>query len=228
MADSTEIIDEVNEDVLREEEENKKRRDNDNPDLLESLKDDSSGLASQDADLEEIESTKAQLLADFIRHRSNGAILTKKSDLASEEENLEVLLNELLEDPTCQDIVTIEGSEEIYFYSEEFMSDNYAMIAMLIDENNLPKTIATIVRWNAKVYPTPTPVYYFTKSPYNYTEPQIDRALKSIEKDEQYSDMGEVITGNDVRYLYSDLHMSKKYALSLAEGVEYGEYGYDQ
>ena len=47
-----------------------------------------------------------------------------------------------------------------------------------------------------------------------------------IEKDEKYSDIKLLTTGNKVDYLYSTIHMSEKYARALAEDVEYGEYGY--
>lgn len=172
------------------------------------------------------ERTSGELLADFIRDRSGGSYLTSKSSLKEEDENLDDLLEELKEDESCKDIVSIKGDKDIYFYSSKNMSDNYAMIALFVEEKNLPKTIAEMVRWNAKTYPCPTPIYYFTRTPYNYTEEQIENAVETVKKEEDYSDIGELITGNDVRYLYSTIHMSEKYARALAEGVEYGEYGY--
>ena len=38
--------------------------------------------------------------------------------------------------------------------------------------------------------------------------------------------MATVVTGNNITYLYSKDIMSEKYAKALAEGAEYGEYGY--
>ena len=127
---------------------------------------------------------------------------------------------------TFADIVSLKGDKDEYFYSNLHMSNNYAMIAVLVEEKNLPKTIAEMVRWNAKTYPTPTPIRYFMSSPYFYTEPQINRALDVIRQREEYQDIREIITGNNVRYLYSTLHMSERYAKALAEQTEYGEYGY--
>jgi len=173
-----------------------------------------------------VEKTKAQLLADFIRERSMGAKLTSKRQLAAEEEDLEELLRSLQEDESCRDIVSARGDKDEYFYSNQYMSDNYAMIAVLVEEKNLPKTIAHMVRWNAKTYPMPTPVHYFFHSPYYYTEPQVERALHLIKQSEEYRDIGEIVTGNGVKYLYSSLHMSEKYARALAEANEWGEFGY--
>lgn len=204
--------------------------DNEKPDLLDyldSLDDDEDTVKFADLPEEvEEEKTEAQLLADYIRHRSSAGYLTRKSDLKAEEENLEDILDSLNQDETCQDIVSTNGKKETYFYSSQYMTENYAMIAFFIEEKDMPKTIAEMVRWNGKTYPCATPLYYFSNSPYNYTEPQINRALQLLKKDEEYSDICELTTGNHVRYLYSTLHMSEKYARALAEGVEYGEYGY--
>lgn len=222
----TEFVAEVNEDRIKDEETAKEEK-QDLIDYLGGLE----GIGNIE-DLEETieipKKTKPQLLADFIRERSKGAHLTSKSLLLKEEEEeaLGAMLQSLEEDESCKDIVSIKGDRGIYFYSTEFMSDNYAMMAMLVDEKNLSKTIAEMVRWNGKTYPCPTPVYYFKNSPYLYTEPQIERALALIKDKEEYKDIGELLTGNDVKYLYSTLHMSEKYARALAEGVEYGEYGY--
>lgn len=172
------------------------------------------------------EENKARLLADFFRIRSRAAQLTSKSLLAKEEEELEEILRALKEDDTCEDIASVRGDKDEYFYSTNFMSGNYAMIAVLVEEKNLQKTIAEMVRWNAKTYPSPTPIRYFMNSPYFYKEPQIERALHLIKQSEEYGDIKELMTGNQVKYLYSTRHMSEKYAKALAEAAEYGEYGY--
>ncbi|HHY59445.1 MAG TPA: hypothetical protein GX504_02410 [Clostridia bacterium] len=191
------------------------------PDLLDLLE-----IPAEEAPVPAEEKTRAQLLADFIRERSMGAQLTSKKLLAGEEENLEELLQAVKEDESCSDIVSVKGDKDEYFYSNRYMSDNFAMIAALVEEKNLPKTIAHMVRWNCKTYPTPTPLRYFMASPYYYTEPQINRALDVIKQREEYRDIQEITTGNNVRYLYSTLHMSERYARALAEQAEYGEFGY--
>ena len=216
---------EVNEDRIRAVEETAKKINNDASDLIDKLNDINTPLAASDVNGVEIERTKAQMLADFIRQRSNGGYLTKKSALEAEDENLKGLLDELKADETCQDITTIDGNKDVYFYSVDYMSDYYAKVAMLIEEDDLQRTIATIVRHNAKIYPSPTPVLYFTISPYNYTEIQVNNALKKMKDNEEYSDICELTTENDIRYLYSTLHMSEKYAKALAEEAERGEEG---
>lgn len=170
--------------------------------------------------------TEWQLLAEFIRLRSGAANLTSKTSLEKEGQDLEEILSALKDDETCADIKMIKGDKDIYYYSEELMSDNYAMIELLVHEKDVAKTIAKMVRWNSKTYPCPTPIYYFNNSPYLLTDAQIERALSKVKNTEEYKDICELKTGNDVRYLYSTETMSEKYARALAEDVEFGEYGY--
>lgn len=192
------------------------------------------GLAYSSIQTEEIEEeiderTDLEIVVDFIRDRTRQSLLTSKTLLKEENENIENiddLLEEAKEDGNCQDIVAMEGDKDIYFYSSESMTANYAMIALFVEEKNLPKTIAEMVRWNCKTYPCPTPLYYFTRTPYNYSDEQVEKAVETMKKDDRYQDIGELTTGNNVRYLFSTLHMSEKYARALAESVEYGEYGY--
>lgn len=192
--------------------------------------DELANLSEQTGETEEVEEiddrTETEILADFIRERSRASYLTGKAFLQEEDESIDELLEKLKEDESCKDIVSIKGDKDIYFYSTENMSDNYAMIATFVEDANLPNTIAEMVRWNAKTYPCPTPIYYFNRSPYNYTNEQIENAIEVMKKEKKYEDVGEVITGNNVRYLYSTLHMTEKYARALAEDTEYGEYGY--
>lgn len=224
---------EINLDKLNEEAnlstENIEEEKTDLIDFLDSLPEDENleGLEEIEEVMEEVEpKTEWQLLAEFIRLRSGAANLTSKASLEKEDQDLEEILSSLAEDDTCADIKTIKGDKDIYYYSEEFMSDNYAMIELLVHEKDVAKTIAKMVRWNSKTYPCPTPIYYFNNSPYLLTDAQIERALSKVKNTEEYKDICELKTGNDVRYLYSTETMSEKYARALAEDVEFGEYGY--
>lgn len=222
IEEDVDFSNEVNEDELKEKEKV------DLLDYLEELQDEDNepnSFEEQEEIIEE-EITESQLLANFIRERTKAAYLTVKSSLEKEGQDLEELLKSIAEDETCSDIKSISGDKNIYYYSDEYMSDNYANIATLVEEKDIPKTISELVRWNGKTYPCATPLYYFKNAPYYYTDAQIERALDRIKQEETYSDICELKTGNNVRYLYSTIHMSEKYARALAEGVEYGEYGY--
>src|SRR5690554_2790335 len=173
-------------------------------------------------DVSELEDnrTKYQLLADYIRERSRGAKLTSLKSLLEEDGEVEETLRVIESEEDTQDITFKEGDLDHYYYSNRYMSDNYAMIAVLVEEKDLVKTIAEMVRWNCKTYPCPTPFYYFKNTPYCYKDEEIQLALENLKNDERYKDIEELVTGNNVRYFYSTLHMSQKYARALAESAE--------
>ena len=124
---------------------------------------------------------------------------------------------------SCKDIVTVKGQKDEYFYSDEVMANNYAMIAMLVYEKNLPYTVAHMVRFNCKTYPAPTPLYHFMRSPYSYTKTQLEQVLRVFASDEAYQDIKTHVTWNNVTYMYSEQHMDFKYARALAEYAETDE-----
>lgn len=166
----------------------------------------------------------AEMLAEYIRERTKAATLTARKALAKEEPHLDEMLEELHGLESCKDICTVKGNKDEYFYSDELMAHNYAMIAMLVLEKDLPLTIAEMVRFNCKTYPSPTPLSYFERHPYYYTEPQLKHALNMLSRNPDFADVKTLVTEhNHVTYLYSERHMSFKYARALAEGVESGE-----
>lgn len=168
------------------------------------------------------EYTKAQLLAAFIRERTRSAEITSYQSLKAEEEgDLDELIAQMQADETCADIFCVEGNKDKYYYSEEYMAHNYAKVAMLVTEKDIPRTMAEMVRFNCEKFPTPTPLYYFKRQPYFYTMPQMQTAIAQMKRDPQYADIQELTaTVNDEPYLYSETFMSKRYAQALANSTE--------
>ncbi|MDD3253745.1 MAG: hypothetical protein PHV18_14435 [Lachnospiraceae bacterium] len=177
--------------------------------------------AAEEALEQKKEMTRAQQLAQFIRSRSQGAHLTAYQMLKTEDPEIDTLLAELQEDETCGDIVSVKGSRDHYYYSNGNMSDNYAMIAMYVEEKDLVVTIAQMVRFNCKTYPAPTPMRYFENHPYFYTETQIERALDLMKEREEYKDIRQITNSAGVRYLFSDTCMTPVYAKALCEPDEF-------
>jgi len=104
------------------------------------------------------------------------------------------------------------------------MAVNYAHMAMLAEEKDYCRTIADIVRFNCKVGPACTDVYFFTNHPYSMTKTQIDVALTMMKKREEYADIQETKSFNGVRYLYTSNRLTAKYAKALADFAEEGEH----
>ncbi len=170
---------------------------------------------------EQAELTQAQKLAAFIRSRSAGGSLTSYKMLRDDDEQIDELLGELGREEGCGDIVTVRGSKDIYYYSNQNMSDNYAMIAMYVEEKDLAVTLSQMVRFNCKTYPAVTPLEYFEKHPYFYTPPQIERALALIRGREDCRDIHEIKNSQGKRFLFSDTYMTPVYARALSEPEEF-------
>lgn len=172
---------------------------------------------------EEDERKPGEMLAEYIRERSRATQLTPRKPLAEEEPQLDEMIEEIHSLESCQDIKSVKGNKDEYFYSDEIMANNYAMIAMLVLEKDLPRTVAHMVRFNCKTYPAPTPLYYFMRSPYNYTKPQLDHALRMIQSAEDMQDIKTITAFNGVLYMYAEGIMSKRYAQALADDSEASE-----
>lgn len=101
------------------------------------------------------------------------------------------------------------------------MANNYAKIAMLTLEKDDARTVAEMVRFNCKAFPTPTPVYYFARQPFFLDRETMRAVVAQMASDPEYQDIREVIADvNGEPYLYSVDLMSEKYAKALANGAE--------
>lgn len=180
-------------------------------------------LPPEDTTVEEVKD--GEILAGYIRQRSEAAMLTSHKALEKEVDNFEEVLAEMKSLESCQDIKTVSGKNDTYYYSEEKMTGNYAMIAGLIEGKDIPATIAHMVRWNCKTYPAPTPFYYFMRHPYNYTKVQVDVAVDQLLKNPDCADIQVVVAFNGEKYLHSTQTMSAKYAKALADDSETTEAG---
>ncbi len=167
--------------------------------------------------------TPAELLADFIRERTLAAQLTPLAMIKQEEQSWEELMVQMKEMPSCADIVSVQGEKDAYYYSNATMADNYAMIAAFIEDKDVPRTIAEMVRFNCKTYPAPTPLYHFMRHPYAYTKPQIERARDEIKRRKGYEDIEDLTAFNGIVYLFSTQTMSRRYAQALADSAEHTE-----
>ena len=101
-----------------------------------------------------------------VKGAAAAALITPHALLLEKVENADELLAQMPTDPQCTDIVTRAGAKDTYYYSNANMSDNYAMIAQLIEDKDLCVMFAEMVRFNARIYPSATPLKYFQRSPY--------------------------------------------------------------
>ena len=165
--------------------------------------------------------TPAQELAGYIRSRSAAALVTAHALLVSEVENADALLAQMPEDPQCADIVSRTGAKDTYYYSSANMSDNYAMIAQLIEDKDLCVMVAEMVRFNARVYPSATPLKYFQRSPYGLAPEVIEQTWQSMQGKPEYSDIEELTNNENERFLFSTKHLTRRYAKAISDVDEF-------
>ena len=167
------------------------------------------------------ELTPAQQLAGYIRSRSAAVLVTAHAQLASEVENADELLAQMPQDPQCEDIVSRTGAKDTYYYSSANMSDNYAMIAQLIEDRDLCVMMAEMVRFNARVYPSATPLRYFRRSPYDLTQEAIEQTWQAMQGRPEYADIEELTNNQNERVLFSTKHLTRRYAKAISDVDEW-------
>ena len=163
------------------------------------------------------ELTPAQELAGYIRARSAAALITPHALLLEEVENADELLAQLPADPQCTDIVTRAGAKDTYYYSNANMSDNYAMIAQLIEDKDLCVMFAEMVRFNARIYPSATPLKYFQRSPYGLAPEVVEQTWKAMQENPEYVDIEELTNNQNERFLFSTKHLTRRYAKAISD-----------
>ena len=165
--------------------------------------------------------TPAQELAGYIRSRSAAALLTPHALLLTEVENADELLAQMPADPQCEDITIRKGAKDTYYYSTANMSDNYAMIAQLIEDKDLCVMFAEMVRFNARIYPSATPLKYFQRSPYGLAPEVIEQTWKSMQERPEFSDIEELTNNQNERFLFSTKHLTRRYAKAISDVDEF-------
>ena len=163
------------------------------------------------------ELTPAQQLAGYIRSRSAAALVTAHAQLASEVENADELLAQMPQDPQCEDIVSRTGAKDTYYYSSANMSDNYAMIAQLIEDRDLCVMFAEMVRFNARIYPSATPLRYFQRSPYGLAPDEIEQTWKTMQGRPEFADIEELTNNQNERFLFSTQYLTRRYAKAISD-----------
>ena len=167
------------------------------------------------------ELTPAQQLAGYIRSRSAAALVTAHAQLTSEVENADELLAQMPQDPQCEDIVSRTGAKDTYYYSSANMSDNYAMIAQLIEDRDLCVMFAEMVRFNARIYPSATPLRYFQRSPYGLAPDEIEQTWKTMQSRPEFADIEELTNNQNERFLFSTQYLTRRYAKAISDVDEF-------
>ena len=169
------------------------------------------------------------IVADFIRqHSASGQLVGRSVFLqppySVPETDLSVLLDVLCQDAINADITRVQGAEDVYFYSTQTMTANYADMCVQVVENDICRAIAEAVRFDCRTYPRPYKVAMLGQSPYHFAPQQIAAALTAMETHPDYADIRVVEASNAEPYLFSERFMRYGKAYGLCEWLEVEQY----
>lgn len=140
------------------------------------------------------------------------------------ETDLTLLLDAMHEQAGSADITCVQGAEDVYFYSTQTMTANYADMCVQVVENDICRAIAEAVRFDCRTYPRPYKVAMLGQSPYHFAPQQIAAALTAMETHPDYADIRVVEASNAEPYLFSERFMRYGKAYGLCEWLEVEQY----
>lgn len=117
----------------------------------------------------------------------------------------------------CTDILSMEGKETMYLYSDEQMTDTYARWAFLAAEDDVVATFVECVRQESKTYPRPMCYKSLMNHPFDMTEDEVLDAWKATQETNLYPDIQSCEASNGDVYFFSTDYLTPFYAQSLAE-----------
>lgn len=186
--------------------------------------------AAQESAPTEVEPKAPHLiLADYLRGCSaNGTVVDRRELLAPPyaltEEQLDVLLMQIRAEAQGSDIVELAQQDTCFYYSDRYMSHNYARILVFTHEQDACATLAQTVRFECETYPRPFKAGMLALPPYGFDDDKIASTLRFLADTEAYQDIHQVEASNGAIYLYSDRYMSVGKAQGLCEWIEVEQY----
>ncbi len=165
---------------------------------------------------EQLEQEKRQRwarCAEAVREQGKEEQYLTLSDLCAwqemEKDDAAAMMRELMEQEEYKDICVYQGAKDLYYYTYPTLAHNYVKNVALAQEDDLPHTIAEIVRYESKIYPRATAIETFSKFPYHYTEIQTRRALELMAKLPEYADIETYVSGKKKTYIFSTKYLSR-------------------
>ncbi|NBN73827.1 YdhW family putative oxidoreductase system protein [Proteus sp. G2615] len=182
-------------------------------------------MGLEEEQVEEIAELSAeQHLANAIRQCSKEGELLAISTLYDAPYSLTqediVLLETALKSDEFIDIAHLSLNGEDYFYSDEFMSDNFAQLQLLNHHADICTAIAGVVRFECETYPRPLKQSMLMSDPFHYTTSEIEDALTLMKDHPDFQDIQQILASNDAPYLFSNTLMSYGKARGLTEWIE--------
>ena len=189
-------------------------------------------ISKEDADIlaenEEIEAVLAEKIRDISKREakltSPDSLLTPESKENNREEQIKELreaIGEMSSDERYKDIESVSVKDKgDYYYSNRYITANYAEILARAEAGDPLSQIAATVRNDSKIYPRATGVLYLTDPVFGLDPKTLDVQIDELLSRPEYKDIKLVRASNGAGYLYSDLYISEALARANAEWNE--------
>lgn len=171
----------------------------------------------------------AEALADYLYNRTVLSKVTPRKLLlltppdGVDKEQLNQMLAEIGTErahPALVHISMVKGKKDSYFYDTRIMTKHYAELDSLLEDKDILATIASVTRSDSKLYPRPTQFSKLMDTPFRFTQDEIVGAVARMKNEEQYKDIDVVTASNGKSGLFSDKHLSRRYAQALIQQIE--------
>ncbi len=161
----------------------------------------------------------ASEIADYVRRCSQEHRLTSRSEVMQSPVSIpEDQLDSLLEAAGNQaDITSVQGTKDVYYFSDQHISPAFAKLTVRLEENNLLEMLVEQVRDDSRIYPRPTPARQFYNTPYRIEKEQLATLFTSLKAEEEYADIEFFETTNGAQYLASRKFMHPDQAKAMAQ-----------
>jgi len=161
-------------------------------------------------------------IADQIREASRAGRLVRLESVWQRSEEEFAAWRESQAATTMADIAMIQERDEVFLYSELYMTRSFAAAAARAGCRDICWAIARTVRNDSQTYPRPTPLSAFGESPFFFPKDLLDRAMQEIPDDPQYADIRSIRSSDGSIFLFSSAHLDPARAESLAEWLAVG------
>ena len=115
-----------------------------------------------------------------------------------------------------------DGQSIPHYYSSVNMAERYANI-LIQKGGDCLVLMAEMIRENSKIYPRPTPLDVFAKSPFGFAREEIFSHIRKMAEQEEYQDIRQTTTSIGTVFLFSTLYLDPDYAAFLAEWIDVGQ-----
>lgn len=162
--------------------------------------------------------------AEAVRKASQDGKVVRLSEISQSDGTEGRILADALENPEFADIKPIPDGEEVFLYSDLFMTHSYAAASVRAASGDHCRILAETIRSESAVYPRPTPLTAFLGAPFFLSPEEVKAAAEKMCGDAQYGDICSARASNGDVFFFSLNHLDRARAEPMAEWLAVGQF----